>query len=383
MRRAAQLLAVMCVVVLVATAAVAGGKKPPGGEDPSTGGGTIYFTVTEWISASEYASWVWTMNSDGSNKTALPVRAFLGDINQGEVIQRAQPSHQLHNGQRWFLQVWQLDPSQGTYPDGRPLRELVAISEDGATSVQLTADDPSDGSLLEPVQGWVRWTFDDAKVSWPARLWQEGEVVSGGLYSLAIAFDESGTPAPAPEGPGLLVEANLYSLPGYPDDPPLPDIWGHDWSPDSTAIVYGRRVDGVRTLTIVDAADPSTPSDLTEGWDPQWSPDGGAITFKGIQDGGSGLDALWTIGPDGSDCKIIFADTEKPKNGIQAEWHHNPCWSPTASHIACARQTYDTTVSVSCSDVVRATADGSQQTNLTRDLDTRRLDLYAVLIAWR
>lgn len=378
MRRAAQLLAVLCVVALLATAAVAGGKKPPGGEDPSTGGGTIYFTVTEQTPAGEYTSWVWHMNSDGSGKTALPVRAFLGDA-----IQRAQPSHQLHDGQRWFLQVWQLDPSEGTYPDGRALRELVAVSEDGLTSVQLTADDPSDGSQLEPVQGWVRWTFDDAKVSWPARVWQDDEVVSGGLYSMEIAFDESGIPSPAPAGPELLVGAPICSCPDDPDRTPWPDIMGHDWSPDGAAVVYGNRVDGARTLSIVDAANPDLSWDLTEGWDPQWSPDGAAITFKGFQEGGSSMKALWTINVDGSDRRIIFADTEKPQNGLQAEWHHNPCWSPTASHVACARQTYNTTVSISCSDVLRANADGSRETNLTRDLNTKKLDLYAVLVAWR
>jgi hypothetical protein len=380
MRRAAQLLAVLCVVALVATLAVAGGKKPPGGDDPSTGGGMIYFS---------YAGQVCTMNSDGSAKTPLPI----GASGHHEMIE---PSRQLHDGQRWFLQMRELDPSAGTYPDGGPLLELFAISEDGLTTVQLTSDDPGDGSVLEPLHTstWrtampgakPRWTFDDTKVSWTARLWIYDELSGdwyvdqdgAGIYSLDITFVD-GAPVPPPAGPVLLVEAELVHVEGAW----YPELGMHDWSPDGTCIVYDHWNSGFHSspIYIVDLSTGASQY-LTEGYDPQWSPDGAAIAFVskyfGFPEGG-----VETINIDGSDRKIVFADTEHRMKGPQSQWHYLPSWSPTGSHLSCYRQTFDTHASLYFGDVLRAQADGGRQTNLTRDLDTKKLEVYAILIGWR
>jgi Tol biopolymer transport system component len=130
-------------------------------------------------------------------------------------------------------------------------------------------------------------------------------------------------------------------------------------------------------LSIVDLAT-GVSWDLTEGWDPEWSPDGGAIAFRCTHDDDPYLKAIYAINVDGSDRRMVFADTEKPKTGLQAEWHYRPCWSPTGSHLTCYRQTFDTMRGSYFGDVLRAEADGDRLTNLTKDIGG-----YAGPIGWR
>jgi RNA polymerase sigma factor (sigma-70 family) len=116
-----------------AAALAQGGQVPPG---------KIYFT---------HAGLTWSMNGDGSGKTALPAGV------SGE------PSRQLHGGQRWFLQF---QPVGGTYPDGTVRQELFAFRGDGGYAIQLTSQPD-----LQPFIDWMRparWKFDDTKVSWVA-----------------------------------------------------------------------------------------------------------------------------------------------------------------------------------------------------------------------
>jgi hypothetical protein len=364
MRRAAQLLAVLCVVALLATAAVVGGKKPPGGDDPSTGGGTIYF---------DFGGRVWTMNSAGKDKTPLPVY-FDGVLGIAT-------SRQLHDGLRWFLQARELDVTEGTYPNGSPLVEMFAVSEDGLSTVQLTWDDPGDDWQLEVLPasgngdaGRLRWSFDDARVSWPARLWRGEAVADGGIYFLDVGF-AGGTAQPVGV-PTLLVAADLVyrEVDGW-----MPEIGGHDWAPDGASVVYDHWYSSSYSGGPLSIYDLSTGVswDLTTGWDPEWSPDGGAIAFRCTQDDDPYLRAIYAINVDGSDRRMVFADTEKPQSGLQAEWHYRPYWSPTAGHLACYRQTYNT-MGCHFGDVLRAEADGDRQRNLTKDIDG-----YAGPIGWR
>ncbi|MCH8882636.1 MAG: hypothetical protein IIA41_03950 [SAR324 cluster bacterium] len=60
------------------------------------------------------------MDTDGSNKTALPA----GIAADGRHAPYLRPSHDLHDGDRWFIDVRVVS---GTYPDGRPRHELFAV----------------------------------------------------------------------------------------------------------------------------------------------------------------------------------------------------------------------------------------------------------------
>lgn len=188
--------------------------------------------------------------------------------------------------------------------------ELFAVCEDGLTTVQLTSDDPYDDWQLEVLpapgsgyQGRLRWSFDDAKVSCSARLWEGNVVVEGGIYSLDVSF-AGGTPQPIGL-PTLLAAADLVYV-GY--DGWMPAIRGHDWSPDGAWLVHDHYYSG-GPLSIVDLSTGGTWDLLTEGCDPEWSPDGTAIAFVS---GG-----VETINIDGSGRTMVFANTEKPKRGIQ------------------------------------------------------------------
>ena len=85
----------LAVALLVIGAAEPGALAQPG----DTGGGTIYY----FHAGSSYS--MWSMDSDGSNKTRLPCFGYFNI-----------PSRDLHNGYRWFLSVGTITPEY--YPDG-------------------------------------------------------------------------------------------------------------------------------------------------------------------------------------------------------------------------------------------------------------------------
>ena len=301
---------------------------PPGG----TGGGTIYFE-------NSYA--VATMNSDGSAKTALP-------IPEGE------PSHVLLRGHRWFLQTRKI-PGQ-TYPNGVTRQELFAFRDDGNElfTVQLTnqADLQADYG-----GGTRRWAMADGEVSWIARRWDLGNVVAGGIYAAAVAYDGNGNVVGLVQQPTVpLVPLALVfgDASAYFGGNLAPDIFSHDWAPDGLKIVHDRR-SNLAELWVADAVSGNTVRILATDHanQPVWSPDGTRIAFQSS----AGID---TVAPNGGSRSTIIKWA--PTYGV-----FSPRWSPTGSHLTYSwwdRRSPPQGVW----DIYRATSSGGGRTNLTKDI---------------
>jgi hypothetical protein len=288
-----------------------------------TGGGTIYF--------SEYGQ-LYSMNSDGSGRTALPANV------------NGEPCRVMHGGHRWFLQGRQI-PGQ-FYPSGTMRSEWFAVRDDGneAFTKQLT-DRPD----LESV-GNSRWALDatlnavDGLVSFIARRWDiaSGTAVEGGIYATDIVFDGNGNvvglaaqPA-APLVPLALVNKSNGSS---------PDIGSHDWSPSGTEIVFDRySVKQLRIANLIGAT-----RLVMADWSsvPVWSPAGTTIAFNAY----GGID---TISPTGANRKNILKGAGYYGVGF-------PQWSPTGSHIAYHRYN----LSTHQTELYRATSIGGSKTPLT------------------
>jgi len=313
--------------------------KPPGAGGGGGGGGdglsgTIYFTVYQLNTnppgePGNGGRDLHQMDPDGSNKTSLGLALNV----VGE------PSHALHGGQRWFLAA--RFTYTGTYPTGIGHSAIFAISEDGLSELQLT-----DETVLQPT-GDVRWSPDDATLSFVGQRWESGAVVERGIYAADIVYDTDGAVTGELDGsPGVLVEAS--------------GIASHHWAPlEDGRIVYASG----GQITIFDPGTGGT-SDLTTGADPVWSPDGSLIAFA------RGTDGIYTIGPDGSNETRIL----RSHHGRYL-WYLSPEWSPTGDYLIC-HGAYDPTSGID--DVYRINADGGGKVNLTGDVDTD-----AKPVAWR
>lgn len=301
-----------------------------------TGGGTIYF--------SEYGQ-LYTMNSDGSGRTALPANV------------NGEPSRALHGGHRWFLQGRQI--SGQFYPSSTVRSELFAVRDDGNETFTKQLTDRPD---LESA-GNSRWALDatlnavDGLVSYIARRWDaiSGTVVEGGIYAADIVFDGNGNVvglAAQPAAPlvplGLVNKSNGLS----------PDIGSHDWSPNGTEIVFDRY--SVRELRIASLTGATRL--IMADWSsvPVWSPAGTSIAFNSY----GGID---TISPNGANRRNILKYVANYGVGF-------PQWSPTGSHVAYKRYNHD---AFKGAELYRATSTGGSKTPLT----STSLNIYVA--GWR
>lgn len=255
-----------------------------------------------------------------------------------------------------------------TYVEKTQRHELFAVSEDGLIEVQLT-DDPNvqpwkPGAPSRALPSWA--THDgvvDGKVSYLGQRWdkdgEEDVVVERGLFAAEIEWID-GTPYATTDTTVLPV-----SLPLEPEVLEIP----YDWSPDGTQIVYSA---GGVWVADVYVESPGYP--LCGGYRPLWSPE--------LDDVGSTLIAftvagkeIRTISPAGSSLTTVVA---LGKN--RTIWGGMD-WSPNGTHLiytllhskGCIGCQYNDSY-----DIYRVGADGSDSTNLTKDLQEE-----AFSMGWR
>lgn len=319
---------------------------------PSTNGptGEIYIQIEDNLAV---------MNPDGTGKVLL----------SANVPTSSEPSYGVYNGNRWFVAATDV-PGQAL-PDGQQRKILELVREDGQARTTIL-DDPT---------MWLNWDFawskDDAWISVAGYRWDlttsPPEVVEAGLYIMPIEFDSDGPFAPV--GPTLVAEGDVHV-----DVNLVPTILRHDWSPDSSGIVFQRYNVAERSREIYTA-------DLTTGnvsllalnaSDPDWSPDGSRIAFvSSVQTGGGGKGRIETIAPDDSNEStrntLVEINTLK---GWTTRWLTRPRWSPTGRYLA-----YEFTEwggGDFSHNVYRVTDDGRNPVNLTEDTT-----LWASLVDWR
>lgn len=319
-----------------------------GGEEPPPPAGTIYFAYND---GSGYA--LWTMKADGTEKTKLSV----GPCDDNGSMKFGKTSRLKHNDHYWIVRFCGVE---GRYPDGEGRRELFAVRDDNAMSLQLT-NDPN----IQPE--WYRrnlaWGADDVSISWGAKRWvcdPDCEIAEFGLYDAAVSYDASGDIVGL--GDPVLIWDTGYV---FFDGRYAADMQHLDWSPDGNKIVFMRMSMGL-TLHVVDLG-ASSESYLTDGYGPQWSPDGSKIAFVSEDD-------IRTINPDGTGEQIIVEDKDSHRWDMRAEY---PQWSPDSAYLAYRLYKLSTRQGMQ-SDLYRVVADGSDNTCLTRDIDNPWLT-----IGWR
>jgi hypothetical protein len=304
---------------------------------------------------------MWTMGSDGADKTLLVVAG--------------EPSRLLHGGFRWFLQR---RPVPGTYPNGAGRNEIFAVRGDGneAFTRQLTDSpvvDAYHGGQPLTLTGTATWLPGDVGISDIAREWDADAVggcppppypqpnpcvVDGGIYSWNVTFDADGNVASPPQDAGAPIAAFELSPDGNGET--WPNANSHDWSPDAEEIVYGVRVGALSSsgISAVVVATGQVRVLTDDGVGGRWSPDASRIMF-------GRYNSVWTIVPDGTGLQRILAGQGSYNVAAGS-------WSPTGSHVTYYRYNPGCALcqpSVSpLGDVYRATASGGSRTNLTGDV---------------
>jgi hypothetical protein len=271
-----------------------------------------------------------------------------------------EPSRDLHNGHRWFLQF---DIIEGqAYPDGLPRLELFAVREDGQ-SIQLT----DDASLATWYNSSVAWSPGDESVSWSALRWEGGVPVEAGIYGADVVYDAAGDVVGLAQERYLLLEGDVLSFGDPGQIHYVADIYGHDWSPDGSEFVFHDAE--AEALFIADLLTQQTMLLLSDhGWDPRWSPAGNKIIYNAGK-------TIRTINIDGTGLTTV-AETKKRFTYLRA-----PHWSPTGSHIVYMFRNGGSSGPAAPKgwvDVYRATADGGKDKNLTTDTDA-----WVSPVGWR
>ena len=283
-----------------------------GGEEPPPPTGTIYYGDND---GSGYA--LWKMNADGSEKTKLPVLYCEDDgwTKLGKL------SRLKHNDHYWIVRFCGVE---GLYPDGQARRELFAVRDDNAVSLQLT-NDPD----IQPE--WYRrnlaWGPDDVSISWGAKRWvcdPDCTITEFGIYDAAVVYDAAGDIVGL-DAPVLIWDTGYVFFSGRY----AADMQHLDWSPDGNRMVFMRMSMGL-TLHVVDFPT-STETYLTDGEGPMWSPDGSKIAFVTDRFSTGLRDLAW------GNYRLGIVDVGtgevEPVPGFENGKHINPQWSGDGSDL--------------------------------------------------
>jgi hypothetical protein len=264
----------------------------------------------------------WVMGPNGEDRTQM---------------QKGEPSHFKHAGQRWFLV---LIPSE--YPPsvgGWIHTQLHAVREDGA-SIQLTF---VDGTVY---MHDVRWAKDDSKIALLADCYApDGSYVTRHIYLANVNFT-GGIPELTSDLESVVASANLANA-------------GFDLSPDSSQVVYT-----VGNDVMIKTIGGATVQIMSEAYSPSWSHDGQRIALKSIQHS-----AVGTVRTDGTGFVKLAAN--KTIWGIV----HDPRWAPDDGAIIFASETQKGR------DLYRVSASGGKLKNLTSGMNISSQIIAPV--AWR
>ena len=266
-RRTAVLLIVAALVAVLGRETIAGkgngGGKPGGGGGDPAPAGVIYFSRG-------------SISPDGTGETSLP-GAF-----------ESLPSYELHGGQRWFVKPV-FDGADN--PDGRKSSRIVAVSEDGATEVDLTPSSASEWRVAG-YGWWLAWAKDDSFLSFTAVEWFDTGALDAKSYIFKVGLDwTAGEPALV-GAPTKIVEAGLEGSQaemGFAES----QIQQADWEPGGDRVVYwlwASQGDPATSELRVYTLSSDTDVLMTDGGiDPEWAPSGGLIAYSSRRDGEWGI----------------------------------------------------------------------------------------------
>ena len=279
------------------------------------------------------------------------------------VVAFGDPSHELHDGSRWMLTI-QAVPGGGAYDidNVTAQKEVFAVRSDGSQSIQLTNGgldvEPYDTGLdSNPTQWALDGEVADGKISYTARLWDNGVLITSAIVTVPVFFDPTTeVPIEAPQTPDIVVV--------HPST--TPPLW-HDWSPDGAEVVFEEGAELYITNTVANSTTLLLGDDSRPGGAPSWASDGSLIVFHSP-------DGIETITPSGANRRLVIADWANRKHSTSYRYPH---WSPDSQFIVYRSHEWNSNRG-STIDVYRADRNGNNATNLTTDID-----LAPGPMAWR
>jgi Tol biopolymer transport system component len=232
-----------------------------------------------------------------------------------------------------------VEPSQASYPGKNG--KIAFTSYSGGGSTDILSIDP-DGSDQTRLSGGSKptWSPDGTKIAFTQ---------ADDIY--VMNADGSN-------------QTNLTNDPAWEGRPA--------WSPDGTKIAFDSGRDGNSEIYVMNAADGSDVSRLSEGFMPAWSPDGTKIAFASYPDGTWREEIYVMNAADGSDVsRLTYSDR------VSDLW---PRWSPDGTKIAYARSWEGTWRRPGDDDIYTMNPDGSHKANLTGD--RARLGIVREVFDW-
>jgi hypothetical protein len=333
--------------LVIALALFAGGpswaKGKPGGGNGGGGGGsaptgTFYAGSCHLVQAPIG----WTCVDDGNARMNTSGEKTMIGYAGVPNIRATSVSHDLHAGERIMLTT---RVGTGTNPDGSPNTILVAVTEDGTTSVDLT-NDGVDRDITA-----VRWAKDDSFASFIAVVWDGAGVASNHVLTLPVVFGGDGLPSPD-DDLAIALTGSTYVDSDGKDTGTLAQ---YDWSPDGTRIVYTVVAsEGAQAeLKVFDGTASSSLLTAPEIPFVGWSPAAGSERI--FYFGNGSLNLIDSDGTDGFELAT----------SVNGWW--GAAWSPDGSHLAFIRWN---TIRIKGSnvlerDLMTIAATGGQETKIS------------------
>jgi len=257
------------------------------------------------------------------------------------------PSHERHDGDRWYL-AHAADGADVVFPNvvgpyHTIALEIDAIREGDAVGTRLT----DNAAACNWVWSWPAWAHSatgtpDAVVTWAGVQWadQDGDaagdcetLVGAGIFRADLTYDAAGA-VTGMSSPVLVMPVPIDAAYN------VPNLQYFDEAPDGSSFAYSRTTGGLWVGAAGSAV--GSHAQIVAGnihhvtWSADQAPGTAGLqttlAFTGTPS--NSKRGTWRVQPNGSG-RTLLAEAKQGKNGSQTSFiHTTPFWSPAGTHLA-------------------------------------------------